>query len=160
MHQATLKMLELLRDRLGLDEDRLPVRLKTSGSKGFHVHVPVHGVDQQRATAVAQLLADELAQRHPDELTTEFRKADRRGRVLVDWWRNGGGSTAVAVWSPRIADGAPVAVPITRDEIDEIVPNQWRIADVQGRLDAAGDVWADPPRATDLTHLPDTPTED
>lgn len=135
------------------DDLGLPTLLKTTGSKGFHVHVPVTDCDQQRARDAAQLLATELARRHPDELTTEFRKGDRRGRVLVDWWRNSGGATAVAVWSPRIADGAPCAVPIGRDEVDEVVPDQWRIADVQGRLDEAGDPWADPPAATDLTRV-------
>lgn len=133
------------------DELGLPTLLKTTGSKGFHVHVPVTGCDQERARDAAELLAAELARRHPDELTTEFRKDDRRGRVLVDWWRNSGGATAVAVWSPRIADGAPCAVPIGRDEVDEVVPDQWRIADVPERLEDAGDPWADPPTGTDLT---------
>lgn len=141
-----------LRRTLALcDELELPTMVKTTGSKGFHVHVPTTGVDQPRARNAAQLLADELAERHPDELTTEFRKQDRRGRVLVDWWRNGGGATAIAVWSPRIARGAPCAVPIHRDEVDEVVPDQWLVGDVPARLDDAGDPWADPPAPADLS---------
>lgn len=135
------------------DELELPILLKTTGSKGFHVHLPITGCDQQRAREASALLAAELARRHPDELTTEFRKDDRRGRVLVDWWRNSGGATAVAVWSPRIADGAPCAVPVRRDEVDQVTPDQWRIGDVPARLDEVGDPWADPPDPTDLTSV-------
>lgn len=133
------------------DELGLPTLLKATGSKGFHVHVPVDGCDQQRARDAAQLLADELARRHPDELTTEFRRQDRRGRVLVDWWRNGGGATTVAVWSPRMADGAPCAVPLHRDELHDVVPDQWLLDDVPARLRDAGDPWEEPPAATDLS---------
>ena len=137
------------------DELRLPSLLKTTGSKGFHVHVPVTDVDQQRARDVAERLAAALARRHPDELTTEFRKQDRRGRVLVDWWRNGSGATAIAVWSPRVADGAPCAVPVRRDELHRVVPDQWRVADVPHRLESVGDPWADPPPPSDLSDVPD-----
>ena len=137
------------------DELDLPTMLKTTGSKGFHVHVPVTDCDQPRARDVAQQLAEELARRHPDDLTTEFKKEDRRGRILVDWWRNGGGATAVAVWSPRVAAGAPCAVPIHRDELHEVTPDQWGVAAIATRLDEAGDPWADPPAATDLSGVPD-----
>lgn len=133
------------------DDLELPTLLKTTGSKGFHVHVPVTGCDQERARDAAGLLATELARRHPDELTTEFRKQDRRGRVLVDWWRNSGSATAVAVWSPRVADGGPCAVPVHRGEVDHVTPDQWPVAEVPARLDDAGDPWADPPDPTDLT---------
>lgn len=137
------------------DELGLPTHLKTTGSKGFHVHVPVAGCDQDRARNASEVLAAELARRHPDELTTEFRKEDRRGRVLVDWWRNSGGATAVGVWSPRLAPGAPCAVPIRRDEIDTVVPNQWGLHDVPARLAEAGDPWAELPAPTDLSPVYD-----
>lgn len=133
------------------DELDLPTMLKTTGSKGFHVHVPITDADQGLARNAAQLLADELATRHPDQLTTEFRKQDRRGRVLVDWWRNSGGATAIAVWSPRTAEGAPCAVPIHRDEVDAVLPDQWRLADVPQRLDEADDPWEDPPSPVALS---------
>ena len=128
--------------------------VKTTGSKGFHVHVPVVDVDQERVRRVAELLAEELARRHPDDLTTAFRKEDRRGRVLVDWWRNGGGATAIAVWSPRVADGAPCAVPVHRDEVESVAPDQWGVADVPARLEA-DDPWATPPDPSDLSEVPD-----
>lgn len=135
------------------DELELPTLLKTTGSKGFHVHVPCDEVDMDTARAAASALAEELARRHPNELTTEFRKQDRRGRVLVDWWRNSGGATAVAVWSPRVAAGAPCAVPVHRDEVDDVVPDQWRIADVPDRLADDGDPWDAAPGPTDLSQV-------
>ena len=133
------------------DELELPTLLKTTGSKGFHVHVPVTDCALERARDAAQMLADELARRHPDDLTTEFRKQERRGRVLVDWWRNSSGATAVAVWSPRVARGAPCAVPIHRDELDHVLPAQWPLHAVPQRLDEVGDVWQDPPAPNDLS---------
>ena len=138
------------------DELALPTQLKTTGSKGFHVHVPLRAVDQPRAREVAEQLAEELAQRHPDDLTTAFRKEDRRGRVLVDWWRNGGGATAIAVWSPRVAAGAPCAVPIHRDELHEVLPAQYGVADIATRLERDGDPWEEPPSPTDLSDVPST----
>lgn len=136
------------------EELELPTLLKATGSKGFHVHVPITGCDQQRAREVAQALAEELARRHPDDLTTEFKKQDRRGRVLVDWWRNGSGATAIAVWSPRVAAGAPCAVPIHREELHDVTPDQWHVADVEDRLAEAGDPWEDPPDPSDLSRVP------
>lgn len=149
VRQATTQALELC------DELELPTLVKVTGSKGFHVHVPVADCDQDRARTASELLAGELARRHPDELTTAFRKEDRRGRVLVDWWRNSGGATAIAVWSPRVADGAPCAVPIRREEVDEVRPDQWLIADIDTRLDEAGDPWAERPAASDLSGVLD-----
>lgn len=133
------------------DELGLPTLLKTTGSKGFHVHVPVTACDQDRARDAARLLAVALVRRHPDELTTEFRKQDRDGRVLVDWWRNSGGATAIAVWSPRIADDGPCAVPVHRAEVDDVVPDQWPLSAVPRRLEEAGDPWEDPPAPSDLS---------
>lgn len=141
---------DALRRTLALtDELQLPTRVKTTGSKGFHVHVPVTGVGQQLARDVAGLLAEELAARHPDELTTAFRKADRRGRVLVDWWRNSTGATAIAPWSPRVAIGGPVARPLARaevdDALDDVVPDDLHVADVRTFLEDHGDPWATEP---------------
>lgn len=142
-----------------VDEVGLPRAVKTTGSKGFHVHVPVTGADQDLARDVASLLARTLATRHPDTLTTAFHRADRRGRVLVDQWRNSGGATAVAPWSPRIAPGGPVARPLTRAEVDEhlddVEPDDLRVADVAALLAAHGDPWADRPAPADVDTLHD-----
>lgn len=140
-----------------VDELELPRRVKTTGSKGFHLHVPLADADQDLARDVATRLASELVRRHPDELTTEFHKKDRGGRVLVDVWRNSGGATAIAPWSPRVAPGAPVARPLTdedvADRLDEILPSGLRLADVGDHLDRHGDPWAGPPAAATTEEL-------
>ena len=137
VRRATRRVLDLC-DELGL-----PARLKTSGSKGFHVHVPVTGLDTEDVRMVAGALARVLAHRHGDELTTEFRKEDRGERVLVDWFRNSPGATAVAPWSPRALPGAPCAVPLDRDELAGADPRAWTVDAVRRRLAQKDDPWAD-----------------
>ncbi|WP_256916442.1 non-homologous end-joining DNA ligase [Streptomyces hilarionis] len=120
--------------RLGelLDELRLPSGLMTTGSRGLHVVVPVdgsHGFDEVRAFArdVAELLAAE----HPDRLTTAARKKDRGDRLYLDIQRNAYAQTAVAPYTVRALPGAPVATPITWDQLDdpELGPRRWTIAE-------------------------------
>lgn len=130
---------------LGLfDELDLAAYLQVTGSRGIHVVVPL---DRSAATdavaAFAQGVAAVLAARHPDELTVEPRKRDRRGRLYVDVARNGWAQTVIAPYSVRPRAGAPVATPITRDELDDpdLRPDGWTTADVPARLEAVGDPW-------------------
>jgi bifunctional non-homologous end joining protein LigD len=93
------------------------------------------------SNAFAQL----LAARHPDELTTEFRKAKRGGRILVDVLRNRYAQTAVPPYAVRPRPGAPVATPIEWDELSDskLRPDRWTLKTVLRRLRAKGDPWAD-----------------
>jgi bifunctional non-homologous end joining protein LigD len=86
-----------------------------------------------------------LADRHPDELTTEFRKAKRGGRILVDTARNTYAQTAVPPYAVRPRPGAPVATPLDWDELSDskLRPDRWTIRNVLRRLAAKGDPWAD-----------------
>jgi len=127
-----------------LDELGLTSWVKTSGSKGFHVIVPVDG-----RTPVAQVVrfADETArvfvQRAPDTLTLEFSKADRRGRIYVDTGRNTPGATFAAVYTVRARPGAPVSAPCTWEEIESALvhPRSFTLTNMQARLDRVGDLW-------------------
>jgi bifunctional non-homologous end joining protein LigD len=94
---------------------------------------------------VARDAAQVLAERHPDELTTEFRKAKRGGRILVDVARNGYAQTAVPPYAVRPRAGAPVATPITLAELSDsrLRPDRWTIRNVLRRLQSKGDPWAD-----------------
>jgi bifunctional non-homologous end joining protein LigD len=98
----------------------------------------------EAAGAFAQALARVLALRHPDELTDAGRKAHRKGRLYIDVARNGWAQTAVAPYSVRPRPGAPVATPITWDELDDpdLRPDGWTVATVPDRLAAHGDPWA------------------
>ena len=122
----------------------------TTGSRGIHVVVPIrrrYGFDAVRDAALA--VADALAEQHPDELTTAFRKEKRGGRLFLDVNRNGRAQTAVPAYAVRPRPGAPVATPLHWPEVedDALRPDRWTLANVRARLDAEGDPWAHLPRA-------------
>lgn len=130
--------------RTALTELGLDSVVKTSGKKGLHVLVPIerrYRFDEVRGFALA--VARVCSARHPADLTVEIRKADRKGRLLVDWTRNGRGQTIVAAWSPRATRDATVATPLTWDEVTpELDPAVFTLASVVDRADA----WASTPR--------------
>lgn len=111
-----------------LEELALPSWIKTSGSKGFHIVVPLDGKTamapvERFAHAVGTLFV-RLA---PDHLTQEFSKADRRGRIYVDTGRNGYSATFAAAYTVRAKPGAPVSAPCTWKEIErgEVSPGTF-----------------------------------
>jgi bifunctional non-homologous end joining protein LigD len=117
----------------------------TSGSRGIHVVAPLRrGPESDRVRAVAGELAEEVAERLPDQLTTSWRKAGRGGRVLVDAARNTYAQTAVAPYAVRAKPGAPVATPLFWEELEEpeLHPRRWTLANVPERLEGRGDPWA------------------
>jgi bifunctional non-homologous end joining protein LigD len=114
----------------------------TTGSKGIHVVVALqrrHAFDAVRDAAVA--VADELVARRPRELTTEFYKRKRDGRLFVDVNRNAYAATAVPAYAVRPLAGAPVATPLQWDELSDrrLRAQRWTIRTV---LDRDPDVWA------------------
>jgi bifunctional non-homologous end joining protein LigD len=116
----------------------------TSGSRGIHVVAPLRrGPDSNTVRTVAGELAEEVAARLPDQLTTSWRKAGRGGRVLVDAARNTYAQTAVAPYAVRAKPGAPVATPLAWDELSEpdLSPRRWTLRDVPDRLSERGDPW-------------------
>lgn len=135
---ATRRVHNLLSDELGLT-----TFVKASGSKGFHVHVPLDGsADVETARGFSRSVAELLATRHPEELTVEQRKAKRDGRVFVDWLRNHPTQTSVAPYSPRRLPHAPVAVPLDWDELsDGIAPDAHDTSSVTRRLGQREDPW-------------------
>jgi bifunctional non-homologous end joining protein LigD len=125
-----------------LDELGLTSFVKTTGSRGYHVVVPLRpreSFDETRA--FAHELASVLAGRDPDLLTIEQRKNKRGNRVLVDVMRNGYGQTAVPPYSVRARPGAPVSTPIDWAELSTIEPTAFTIANVGRRLSERDDPW-------------------
>jgi bifunctional non-homologous end joining protein LigD len=117
----------------------------TSGSRGLHVVAPLRrGAHADAARTTAGLIAERLAERRPDELTTAWRKEKRGGRVLVDVARNTYAQTTVAPYAVRALAGAPVATPLAWDELEDpdLHPRRWTLATVPGRIAAQGDPWA------------------
>jgi bifunctional non-homologous end joining protein LigD len=133
----------LLRDLLA--ELGLSSWVKASGSKGFHVVVPLDGrADCGQVARFAQAVARALVQRDPAHLTLEFYKADRGGRILVDTGRNEFGSTYAATYAVRPKPNAPVSAPCTWDEVasGEVGPQTFTLRTMRRRLETHGDIWA------------------
>jgi bifunctional non-homologous end joining protein LigD len=129
-----------------LEDLGLRSRVMTTGSKGYHVVVPLDaraGFDQVRD--FAHRCADLLADRRPDDLTVEQRIAERSGRVFLDYLRNGYAQTTVAPYAVRAKSGAPVAVPLDWDELGSTDPRGYTMDNVFRRLGQRHDPWeADP----------------
>lgn len=125
-----------------LDDLGVTACLKTTGSRGYHVLVPLRpelGFDDVRD--VARRVATRVVEGDPDSFTTEQRK-DRRGRrVFVDVLRNGYGQTVVPPYALRARPGAPVATPIDWDELSRVEPDHFTISSVVPRLSERGDPW-------------------
>ena len=129
-----------------LDELGLPSLVKTSGSKGFHVVVPLDGkADYDAVWRFGHGAGAVLVKRHPRLLTQEFIKADRGGRILVDTGRNLAGATFAAVYAVRPKTGAPVSAPCTWDEIEggRVGPRTFTLRTMTKRLGDVGDLWRD-----------------
>jgi len=122
----------------------MPSVVKTTGSKGLHVYVPiVRAPDQKQVWTFAKALAQELANRHPVLITAEYRVAKRpKGRVLVDYNQNRWGSTLASVYSPRPRPAASVSTPVTWKEVERGVRIQdFTMKNVPARIAKVGDLW-------------------
>jgi len=116
----------------------------TTGSCGLHVVAPLRpesGFDEVRQFATT--VADRLARKHADAMTTEQRKAKRGHRVYLDMSRNAYGQTTVAPYSVRPLEGAPVATPLLLDELKDtgLDARSWTLKNVRRRLARHGDPW-------------------
>ncbi len=117
---------------------------KTTGSRGIHIYarlLPRWDSYAVRAAVVAA--ARELEQRRPDLITAAWWKEERGERVFVDFNQNAPHKTVFGAWSVRAYPEAPVSMPFRWDELDEVAPRRWTIADAPQRLRASGDPWAE-----------------
>ncbi len=129
-----------------LEELGLPSWIKTSGSKGFHIVVPLDKTTNKGEVAgFAHAVGSVLVKRHPDTLTQEFSKADRGGRILVDTGRNGYSATFAAAYAVRPKNGAPVSAPCTWEEVEsgKVGPRSFTLETTPGRVKDVGDLWSD-----------------
>jgi bifunctional non-homologous end joining protein LigD len=139
LRAAALGLRDLLKE-LGL-----PSWVKTSGSKGFHIAVPLDGKTEIGDVArFAHTVGAHLVARDPSHLTQEFSKADRGGRILVDTGRNGYSATFAAAYAVRAKRGAPVSAPCTWEEVEsgEVSPQTFTLRTMAARIAAVGDLWA------------------
>ncbi len=123
----------------------MPDLVKTTGSRGVHVYVPiVRGPIQKTVWTVAKTIAVELARRHPALLTAEYRVSRRPpGRVLVDYNQNAWGRTLASIYSVRPRPRATVSTPVTWEELRTgATIDDFRLDNVRARLASTGDLWA------------------
>jgi len=127
-----------------LDTLEMPCLVKTTGSRGLHLYVPiVRGPVQKEVWTFAKALAVELAARNPKLMTAEYKVAKRpHGRVLVDYNQNAWGRTLASIYSVRPRPKAPVSTPVTWKEIDRGCQiEDFRLDNVRQRIAKVGDLW-------------------
>jgi bifunctional non-homologous end joining protein LigD len=127
-----------------LEDLELPSYVKTTGSRGLHVAVPLDAeVTTGEAEALAYDLARALADRDPERLTTEWLLEDRRGRLLVDTAANRWAQMIAAPYAVRALPGAPVSTPLAWEELDEpgFNPRDHNLRSVPARLASAEGLW-------------------
>jgi bifunctional non-homologous end joining protein LigD len=125
-----------------LDQIGLPAFLKTTGSRGLHLAVPLDRrarFDEVRG--VARDLARIAAARDPGRLSVEMRKSKRHGRLFVDWLRNSYAQTIAPPYAVRARPGAPVSTPIDWDELGRVGARSYTLANIADRLARNGDPW-------------------
>jgi bifunctional non-homologous end joining protein LigD len=138
--RAALTLRELL------EREHLHAFVKTTGSRGLHVLVPLNRrarFDDVRA--FARDVATELAGADPEHLTVDVRKEKRRGRIFIDIARNAYAQTAAPPYAVRPRPGAPVAAPLEWSELEDprLTPDRYTISNIFDRLRRTGDLWKD-----------------
>jgi bifunctional non-homologous end joining protein LigD len=139
--RATALLLRELLAQLGL-----PAFVKVTGSKGMHVITPLDdAANFEETSALGTRIGALLCRRHPDMLTMEFYKKDRKGRLFMDVMRNAPGATLVAPYSLRGKPGAPLSAPLDWSEVEDaaLTADGVRLRTVRERLDRRGDPWRD-----------------
>ena len=129
-----------------LEELGLRGFLKTTGGKGLHVVVPIRPtLSWEQAKGFTRAVADFLVRTFPDRFTATVSKARRKGKIFIDYLRNGEGATAIAPYAVRARNNAPVATPIHWEELAEDVRfDHFNVRNVRERLAGpAADPWAD-----------------
>jgi len=134
----------LLRDRLG--DLGLRSFLKTTGGKGLHVCVPLTrraGWDEVKAFTKA--VSESVVAEDPERYTSKLPKASRKGKIFIDYLRNGRGATSICAYSTRARAGAPVSTPLSWDEIEsgqEVHGSFFNVRNVPERLESLkADPW-------------------
>lgn len=142
--RVALRLRELL-GHVGLESF-----VKTSGSKGMQLYVPLNTkTDYDQTRPFAQALAQLLAKQTPDEVIAKMgKKTLRKGKVLIDWYQNNERKTTIAVYSLRARERPTVSTPLTWEEVEHAVERNdaaslvFEAGDVLKRVEKHGDIFA------------------
>jgi bifunctional non-homologous end joining protein LigD len=118
--------------------------VKTSGKTGLHVFVPIdRTVTFDTVRDICERVGTHVLKAHPKEVTLEWSVGKRTGKIFIDYNMNVRGKTLAAAYSPRGSPGAPISMPLTWDELERAVPEDFTVGNVIPRLEKAGDRWHD-----------------
>ncbi len=138
---AIVEAARTIRQRLG--DVKIESFVKTTGGKGLHICAAVERtITWDRARDFCRELSEGIVRDQPEKYLATASKAKRKGKIFIDWLRNGKGATFVAPYSTRARANAPVALPVEWDELDGIKPNQFSLDQAIERLEKHGDAWA------------------
>ena len=130
--------------------------VKTSGSKGLQLYVPLNSPhEHEHCSSFAQAVAQVLEKHHADRVTSTMKKSARPGKVFIDWSQNSRHKTTVAVYSLRARPRPTVSTPVTWDEVSDAAsgaPLSFEAPDVLDRVAEHGDLFA--PTVSLEQHLP------
>jgi bifunctional non-homologous end joining protein LigD len=119
--------------------------LKTSGGKGLHLDVPIeprHGWDTVKNLSKAVVV--HIAKMVPDRFSAKSGPSNRKGKIFIDYLRNGRGATTACAWSARARPGLGISVPVGWDELDTLTGgDQWTISNAQARMKIGNRPWND-----------------
>ncbi len=124
-----------------LDDIGMAGAVKTSGSKGVHIFVPLAEAAVEDVAAATRALAARAERLDPELATTAFIREDRHGKVFLDSTR-AGGATVVAAYSPRVREGLTVSFPVAWDDLDRVHPRDFTVHTAPGLL-GKKDPWAE-----------------
>ncbi len=119
--------------------------VKLTGGKGVHVVLPVAPAEWETVKTFVQAFAQAMAADDPDRYVAKMTKSIRKGKIFIDYLRNSLEQTAVAAYSTRSRDGAPVSAPVTWEELGRVKSaNQYTLRNLGKRLASLKrDPWAD-----------------
>ncbi|MGH7107303.1 MAG: non-homologous end-joining DNA ligase, partial [Acetobacteraceae bacterium] len=127
-----------------LEQMGLRAVVKTSGKTGLHVFVPIERtVTFDTVRQLCEMVGRHVLEDHPKDVTLEWSTVKRTGKIFIDYNMNVRGKTLAAAYSPRGSPGAPVSMPLTWDELERAVPEDFTVATVVARLEKTGDRWHD-----------------
>lgn len=129
-----------------LDDLSVKAFIQTTGSRGFHIYIPLKREATFTAShAFSKKFATYLAQKHPQEISITQSKNKRGGKVFIDYVRNSYGNTAVAPYSIRIKENAPIATPLHWDEMNdkELTSQSYTLKNIFKRLSKIHNPWAE-----------------
>jgi len=142
--EAVIGCARLLRD--GLAQLELDSYVKTTGGKGLHVCVPMaRGVSWDEGKEFCRGLTELIVRLNPKAYVATMSKAQRRGKIFIDFFRNGRGATFIAPYSTRAREGAPVAMPLAWDELSpKLGADHFNVRNVMKRMGRLSeDPWKD-----------------